>query len=314
MTWEEILAAMKAAPELEKEVIKHIITTEGGKEVLENHAKQYAAKEVSDKMSELLNGIDTTIAENLGITKPKDQKTSEFVKGIAAELKALKEKRGGDNPEGDAKRIKELEAELAKEKSNDWPKKYNDLVADTSKKIGDFTTEIELLKNGNTETIVGGDLLLGLGSVKFNPLIPKAAIDALAGSVKDKVIKHAKIVDGKPVYYKEDGTPYLNELYKPITAAEIYQAELKDVLDITGKQGGGAGDGGEKGKVIVVKEGDKDIKKVVLDPTKFNTKLTFANHIEDVLLQNGIERNSQEWHEITQEARTTHEVDKMDRV
>lgn len=309
MTWEEILAAMKAAPALETEVIKYIITTEGGKEVLENHAKQYAAKEVSDKMSELLNGIDTTIAENLGITKPKDQKTTDFVKGIAEELKTLKAKKGSDNPEGDAKRVKELEAELAQAKT--WENKYNGLATETAVKIEGYVNEINTLKTGNTETVVGGDLALGLNTIKFNPLIPKAAIDSLAGTIKDKVLKAAKIVDGKPVYYKEDGTPYLNEVFKPATAEEIFKTELKDMISTEAQAGGGSE---EKGKIITTKEGDKDLKKAVLDPAKFNTKLTFAKHIEEVFISNGIERGSKDWHEMEQTARTEYEVDKMDRI
>lgn len=307
MTWEEILAAMKANPELEKQSVQYFVTSDSGKEVLENHAKQYAEREVSVKMSELLNGIDTNIAEALGVTKPKDKKTSDFVKEVATELKALKEKKG-DNTD-DAKKVKELEISLEKAKS--WETKYNELTIETSKKLETYSTEIETLKNGNTETIVGGDLLLGLSAIKFNPLIPKVAVDALSNSVKEKVLKTAKIVDGKPVYYKEDGTPYLNELFKAANAEEIFKSELKDLISTEANTGGGAG---EKGKTITVKDGDKEVKKAVLDPAKFNSKLTFAKHIEEVLLTNGVERGSKDWYEMEQTARVEYEVDKMERV
>jgi hypothetical protein len=310
MTWEEILKAMKADTAIQKEVIKFIITTEDGKEVLENHAKQYSEKAIGEKVSEIYNGIDAITTEVLGASKAKDKKTSEHIKDLLTELKTLKEKKGGDNPEGDAKKVKDLEAELAKAK--DWETKYNGLTQETAAKIEGYTKQIDELKNGNTESIVGNDLVLGFSSLKFNPLIPKEAIDAMAEKVKGGIMKNAKIVDGKPVYYKEDGTPYLNEVYKPITANEIYASELKAVL-ATGAAGGGGAET-EKGKIVTIKDGDKEAKKVVLDPSKFNTKLTFAQHIEEVLIENGVENNSKEWHEIVQSARTEYEVDKMDRV
>lgn len=314
MTLEELKKLFAEQPTVFTEVLKHIVTTEEGKTLLDNHAKQYAEKVIGEKTSEIYNGIDKDILEILGVNKPADKKTYDFVKELVTELKTLKEKKaGGEGTTEDAKKVVELQAQLDEIKKANWEGKYNGLVTETAKKIEGFTAKITELETGNLSSLVNIDLATGLSSIKFNPNIPKEAIDAMTGVVKDKILKTSKVVDGKVVYYKEDGTPYLNELFKPITAEEIFKTELKSVV-VGNVAGGGANPNEEKGKIITVGEGDTATKKVTLDPTKFNTKLTFATHIEEVLTSNGVEKNSEEWHKLTQEARKDYEVDKMERI
>lgn len=312
MTLAELKKLFGEQPELYKEVLAHIATTEEGKELLTNFAKTQVDKVTSEKETEINTALEATLKE-LGFTKPANKKATDFVKDLAGELKELKEKPAGGKDEGkDGERIKELEGQLKTLKEANWEGKYTALVGETATKIEGFTNQIKELQNGNTSSLVNVELSNGLSGIKFNHLIPKEAIDAMTSVVKEKVIKTAKVVDGKVVYYKEDGTPYLNELFKPITAEEIFKTELKAV--ITGANVSGGGADAVKGKVTTVGEGSDAKKKVVLDPSKFDTKLTFATHIEEVLLDNGVERNSAEWHSFTQEARTEYGVDKMDRV
>lgn len=314
MTLAELKKLFGEQPALFKEVLGHIATTEEGKELLNNYAKTQTDKAIGDKTSEIYNGIDKDVKDILGVDKPTDKKTYEFVKELVTELKDLRAKKGeGKGDEGkDGARVAELETQLKAIKDQNWEGKYNSLVSETAVKIEGFTTKIKELETGNTSSLVNVELATGLSTLKFNPNIPKEAIDAMTTVVKDKITKTAKVVDGKVVYYKEDGTPYLNELYKPITAEEIFKTELKTIISGTNVGGGGA-DTTEKGKIVTVGEGDNAKKKVALDPSKFNTKLAFANHIEEVLLENGVEKNSKEWHGIVQEARTEYGVDKMDR-
>ncbi len=311
------LAALKKLfgeqPALFKEVLVHIATTDEGKELLTNFAKTQVDKVTADKENEINTALEATLKE-LGFTKPADKKATDFVKDLASELKTLKDKKPEDGKvEGkDAQRIQELEGQLKTLKDANWEGKYNTLVGEAAAKIEGFTNQIKDLQEGNTSNLVNIELASGLASLKFNANIPKEAVDAMASVVKDKVLKTAKVVDGKVVYHKEDGTPYLNELYKPVTAEEIFKTELKSIISGANTSGGGADP--VKGKLTTVGEGNDAKKKVVLDPTKFNTKIGFANHIEEVLLENGVERNSPDWHSITQEARTEYGVDKMERV
>lgn len=316
MTLAEIKKLFGEQPALFKEVLVHIATTEEGKELLTNYAKTQTDKAIGDKTSEIYNGIDKDINDVLGVQKPSDKKTYEFVKELISELKDLRAKKGEGGTGDDTKegvRITELESQLKAIKDQNWEGKYNTLIVETSGKIEGFTNKIKELEMGNTSSLVNIELATGLSTLKFNPNIPQEAIDALTVVVKNKVIKTAKVVDGKVVYFKEDGTPYLNELYKPITAEEIFKTELKTIISGSNVAGGGA-ETTEKGKLLTVGEGDTAKKKVSLDVTKFNTKLGFANHIEEVLIENGVERNSKEWHGIVQEARTEYGVDKMERV
>ena len=161
--------------------------------------------------------------------------------------------------------------------------------------------------------MVAVDLEKGLAGLKFNPNVPESALNILKDKIREDILKTAKVEDGKVVYYNEDGTPKTNGIYKPITAKEIYEAELKDVI-LTTSGGGGADKDSKTGNITITGEGDSAKKRIDLDPTKFSTKLEFSNHIEEQLLANGIERNSDEWHSITQTAREEYGVDKMSRV
>lgn len=315
MNLEELKKLLGEQPELFKGLLGHIATTTEGKELLENYATTKVDKAIGEKISEIYNGIDKDIKDILGLEKSGDKKTYDFVKDLITELKDLKAKKGeagGSTDPDTAKKIEQLETQLDDIKKANWEGKYNALVVETSTKVEGLTNEITKLQEGNTESLVNVELATGLSSLQFNPNIPKEATDAMTQAVKNKVIKNAKVVEGKVVYYKEDGTPYLNELFKPATAQEIFSMELKPI--ISGKNVAGGGAEGEKGKVIISGEGDSASKKVILDPSKFNTKLTFATHIEEVLLENGVEKNSTEWHSITAEARKEYAVDTMERV
>ena len=309
MTLEQILAFLRENPTVLKSVLEFVITTPEGKETLDNFAKIEAEKLIGAKTSEIYNGIDKDLADIMGSFKPGDQKTVEYIKQLATEYKKLK-----DNPAagGDPKlqeRITELEKSLDIAKT--WETKYNQATAEWATKTEEYTKTIATLEGSSTENTVSTDIATGLAGLTFNPNIPESATTKLLNSTKAEVMKFAKVeeVDGKKVvvYYKPDGTKWLNSLYKPITAKEIFADELKDVLKGDNSGGGANKDNpkrpedikkGEKSTITVIGEGDSAKKKIELDKTKYTNKISFVNHLQEELLANGVEKGSKDWKEI----------------
>lgn len=316
MKLEDILKALGADSTILKGVLEYVLKTPDGAEALTNYSKPLIDKAIGEKTSEIYNAIDNDLFEALGARKKGDQKTFEFIKEIATAYKTLKDKPETDKELTD--KIAELTTKLqqAEEKSKgseDWHNKYLSALNDWEKKSEEFTKQIADLNIKGLESLVAADLAQGLAGLRFNPAIPKTLIDVTLEKIKQDVLKTAKVVDGKVVYYNEDGTEKRNGLYKPISAKEIYETELKDVI-LTTTVGGGAAPKTETQGITTIGEGDSAKKRIDLDPTKFSTKLDFAKHIEEKLLESGIERNSKDWVDLTQTAREEYGVDKMERV
>ena len=108
MTLEEIKEAVGGSEELLKGVVQSVNSTDYGKEVLKNFADSEFDKRVGNKISELHTRYDEDIFEVLGERKKTDQKSYDYVKQIAGELKELRSKNGS----GSSERIKTLENEL----------------------------------------------------------------------------------------------------------------------------------------------------------------------------------------------------------
>ena len=98
------------------------------------------------------------------------------------------------------------------------------------------------------------------------------------------------------IYYKEDGTPWLNGEYKPITAQEIWEDKLGSIVQKEGQQqrGGNAPTGSKVGDIITVGEGDNATSKLVLDKNAFSTKYEFNQVVEKSLKAKGIPVGSKE--------------------
>ena len=317
MNLEEISKAIEDNKDLAKQVLLKVVETEDGKELLNNHAKQHFEANIGSKVSEIYTNIDNDIFEVLGVRKDPNQKTYDFLKtGVLAELKELKLK-GNTDPDK-AQKIKSLEDEIKslKEKTTNsefWHETHQKALKEFEQKELQYKTQLQELENGNLKNVVNTDLSMGLTGLKFNPTIPKSAIDALAETVKNQALANSKIIDGKVVYLKEDGTPWLDKTYKPITSQGIFAEKLSDILDVAPTVGGGAPTG-KGGEIITVNTGGVETTKVVLDKGKFNTRLEFFNVLEKTLTEQGVSKDSSEFAKLRDTAYVEYEVEKLDRV
>lgn len=315
MTLAEIKEAVKANPSLAKEIAVWATgDTSEGKELLQNFAKAEVEKAVKETTAEIYTNIDNDLFEALGVRKKNDQKTYDFLKKIAGEYKELKDK--ADKLNNDEK-VKELEAQIKKMQdegsvNEHWKKIYDEAVGKWEKEKKEISEKLTAKETEFLHAQIESDLRSGLSSLQLRDDVPKEAIDALVKVETEKVIKGAKVIDGKVVYHKEDGSPLLNDEYKPITPKEIWGKALGTLIKNDDPKGGGANPKIENGKVVKTGEGDNATIKLVLNKESFSTKREFNERAEDALRKQGIAVGSKEYNDALVGAYKEYEVDKLD--
>lgn len=288
-------------------VIAHIQTTDEGKELLTNHANAHFEQEIKPRLAKVYSDLDNDILTTLGEARPNEVKTYEFIKQKMSELKTLKADKGSNT------KIKELEDEietLKKEGGQNeyWKKTHEEAVSKWDTEREGFETKLTALQKEQLNTQVKMFLDAGLSGLEFS--VPQEAVDALQKMHSDSVINHAKVIDGKVVLHKEDGTPMLNDKYKPITPKEYWETKLASVIKKPA-QGGGGAPVGNKGNIITVGEGGAATKKLTLDRTEFSTKTEFYDKAAEVLTAQGVAKESEEWNKLMDGAREEYEVSKL---
>lgn len=313
MTLAEIIEKAKNDPEFRKGIVMFAKDTDEGKEILTSHANVEFDKRVGDKIFEIHKGYEDDIFEIMGVRKKADQKTYDFVKELASELKGLKSLKPDDK---DAK-IKELQDKMKEmqdggEVNGHWKKIYDEAVSKWDEKEAELKTAITQKETEQLQSLVLNDLTNGKNALKFKEGIPQEAVDAMINSYQAEILKSAKLVDGKVVYHKEDGQPWMNNEIKPITAGEIWKEKLGSIIDEKPASGGGANPKLENGKIVTVGEGDNATKKLVLDRGMFSTKVEFQKAVEKAVTSQGLIVGSKEANTLTDAAYKEYEVDKLD--
>lgn len=316
MTLAEIKKAVQENPSLAKEIaVWSTGDTTEGKELLTNYAKAEVEKAVKETTAEIYTNIDNDLFEVLGVRKKNDQKTYDFLKKIAGEHKELKDK--ADKLNGD-ETIKDLKAQIKKMQdegsvNEHWKKIHDEAVAKWEKEKSDLTEQITTKEKEFFEAQVEADLRAGLGGMTFKEGIDQDVINTLVDAKKKKIVEGAKIVEGKVVYHKEDGTPLLNDEYKPITPKEIWGKALGTLIKSDDPKGGGGANPTIKGgKVVKTGEGDNATIKVVLDEGSFSTKVEFNNRVDEALRKQGIAVGSKDYKDAMLNAYNEYEVDKLE--
>jgi hypothetical protein len=316
ITLAKIQEALKTDANLRKDLVVTLSETDEGKELLGNHAKAYYEANIGSKVSEIYKNIDEDIFSVLGVRKKSDQKTYDFLKTeILAEYKKIKDSNGTDSDK--EQKIKELETQLESFKNNNsdlWKRTHEEAVKEWNQEKQNWQNKISELETRNLNYIVENDLSMGMAGLKINPTIPKSVVDTYVESVKREVLKSAKVDDGKVIYLKEDGTTWHDKEYKPITAKGIFAEKLKEILDTGVPAVGGGAPKGKAGEIVTVGSGSDATKKVVLDQTKFNTRLSFMETLETTLIEQGVSKNSEEWAELRDTAYEEYKVAELPRV
>ena len=315
MTLEEILKGLGEDKTLIKGVLAFVNGTEQGKEVLSNFAKIEVDKAIAEKTAEIYTGIDNDLFEVLGKRKSNDQKTYDFVKGLATELKELKDKGG----KGNETRVKELEKEIKELQASGsvnehWKKIHDESVSKWDAERNDYESKIKNSQETILRDKVMFDLEKGLKGLSFIEALPKEAVESMIQVQREKLMKGAKFVDGKVIYHDAEGKPIMNKEYKPSSSNEIWGTELNSIIKPIEQQaqGGKAPKTSSFGSLVKTGKGDTAEVKLVLDKSKFGTKVEFNTLAEKTLLSQGLTRGSKEFNQAIDGAYKEYEVDNLE--
>lgn len=317
MTLAEIIAKAKDDKDFRKSIVVWAKDTEEGKEILSNFSEAEYEKKVKDKISEIHTGYDNDIFEVLGQKKKGEQKSYDFVKELAGELKELREKK--DSLDSNEK-VKELQAQIKKMQNDGsvnehWKDIYDKALAKFEQEKEELIGKLESKEKEYLGAQVSSDLMAGKAGLSFMEGLPKEAIEAMIKVHESTILENAKIIDGKVVYHKEDGSPWMNkDTYKPVTAEDIWREKLGTVISNDqpgGNKGGGAKPNLSSGSVVDTGTGD-DTKKLVLDRKAFSTKLEFNTLADETLRKQGVAVGSKEYKEMISNAYNEYEVSELD--
>lgn len=308
MTLQDIIQALSGNADLNKQLAVHMASTNDGQELLNNHFKAEWDKKIGEEISKIHNSYDNDIFEVLGERKEANVKSYDFVKSLVGELKEL---RGKGEGKQDAK-IKELESKLVEAQKGGqlgehWKKIHDEAVVKFKEQEANFKEQLESKEKEFLQANVQSDLNIGRSGIKFMDAIPEEAINAMVSTQQSKILSNAQIIDGKVVYHKEDGTPWMNAEYKPISAKEIWIEKLGTIIkkedSIPGgganpNPSGGTPPNGSNSSIVTVGEGDKATKKLVLDKDKFSTKVEFNEYATKTLQKQGISRTDKDFNSL----------------
>lgn len=317
MTWEEILEAIKKTPTLAVTILENVPNITGGTEYMENANKAYFDANVGTYTSEIYNKLDNDIFEVTGLRKEANEKSYDFQKRVMADLKKGADDNSKNTPEeikAFKDKIKDLEEKVQNgASSGHWKKSYEEVVEELRANKEAHEQTVSELNSKILGTNVSVDVQSGLSSLKFNETLPEAVRKSYISQHEQELIKNAKIIDGKTVYFDAEGKQLLDKQYKPATAEYLLKERLKDILAVDKTPGGGAPPSG-KGEVITVGEGDSATKKLVLDKSTFSTRKEFSTVAEKALLEQGITRSDKDFNSLVDEAYKEYGVSELNRI
>lgn len=221
LTIEQIQEAIKANPSLEQSLVTTALQTEVGKSVLNNHLKTSQTTVYNEATKGAYTNVDETL-KGLGFEKPEGTKSTDFLASVIQDLNTK------------AKSI-----ESTTEEKEDAKKLAEALKSDFATKESEYISTIEQLKKSNQDVLIKAEI----NSLSFDldPNISEAVSSVFLATQRDILLRNAKVVEGKTIYYDEDGKPYLNDLRDYATAKEILTKKLEPILKKEPTAGGGAG-------------------------------------------------------------------------
>lgn len=198
-------------------------------------------KTIADETTKtLLDSFDSELAQESGIAKESNEKTSVYAKRIVGALKTATTTATTPLQQ----KITELETAIAAGNGNATMQAQLDGY---KQKETEWQTKQQEYDTKLFQADVRSDVRLGRVGLKFTEGLPKSLVDLAIGEAEKKIVAMATpqtAGDQTTIVYMENGKVKLGKDNQPATAADLLQEQLKDILD-TGVQGaGGGGQGG----------------------------------------------------------------------
>jgi len=278
---EQIKAAIESDKTLQTELVSLSLQTEAGKTFLNNHLEQKTKEIAANATGKAYQSIDDAL-KSLGFEKQQGEKTSEF---SARVIKELQEKAAS--------------ASTSEEATEEAKKMIEAIKAQSQTEKKTLLQQIETLKTQNHQNAIKNDL--NSVSLVYDAAMPDTVREAFKGQVYQELMQYAKTKDGKVVYYKPNGEPYLDKLLNPATAEDILKIKLEPILQKS-KAGGSA---------QTTKEGTIENGSVVIDMSNIKTQTAFFSAFEKIAKAQGIAKGTKEYYTKYNEAREHYKINSL---
>lgn len=316
ITVEQIKEAVNQNPSLIDGILPIVSESESGKAMIQNRVDIVYREKIGEEIKKVHNQYDEDVFSVLGQRPGTDesggkQKTYDFLKGVYSELKDLRGKKESLSTDG---RVKELESEIEKIKSQGGGSHIQSLF-DSAKSVWEteksgFIQQISDSKSENEKFQKMTEIKSAIGQLKFSQETPESIKKMVIDNAESILLKTSKLEGGKLVFLDGEGKPIVDSTtYSPKTALQMVSSldAVKDILFKEGSKGGGA-DVEIKGSIQTTTVEGKDAQKLILPEGSFKTKQEFVQVAEKALLDSGITRRDANWDLLKNQAYKEHNV------
>ena len=257
--------------------------------ILNQHGKTYhelkAEESGASFIGKGLKMVDDALMEELGLKDRPKGKTTELIRQLARDKKELESKLAGIKPAEDTANQDAEKEQL-----------YMSQLSAKDKQIQELLEKNEGLTKQGKQQKATSNLVNGLLGATYDPNYSSSVLDEIkAGRIKNAV-NNSKEIDGKIIYYLDDGTPYTNLNGLPMSAKEVGQVLFKDIFH-TKTAGGNAGKEDKphvKGDIVVIP-----------NPENIKSFTEFNNEFARAMRAKGLTRKDDEYYKL-QKATSEH--------
>lgn len=254
------------------EAIERLKDTQEFKTLLDNQNKAYWESNIGNEVKNIYSSLDGVIKDVLGVDKPNDIKTSDWVKTNLSQLAETK---------------KELEALKSKNDSNSELEKLHSQKVDKLKKqLDEANQQIASITKKGFESNISNNIDTLLVSKTFNPVYSENVLKDLVSLNKMRIVKNAKETEKGTIYYDENGQAYLDALANPMTLDKVVDTVFSSLYQST-KQGGNAASDTPQAAI----KGDI----VAIDMTSIKSRQDFFKEFQKVIAPKGLASHENEY-------------------
>lgn len=274
-----------------EEAFKKLQETELFKTYTENSKKEYWRENIGKELKQVYTPFDTSIEKHLGVKKPDDLKSSEWLDKNLADLVAAR---------------KELESIKAKkEQSSEEIDIYKQQLKDKELLLAEKDKKVEELIIQGKKKEIGSSIDRWLLDKPFREAYTESDLNILVPNKKSLIVDNTKTL--------EDGTkvvmnPETNEYYKdPITKSPLTPVQVAELLFKpmfkTSKKGGAA----TSDTTTASAEGNV----IAIDMSKITTKSDFFVEFQKQIAPKGLASHEEKYLEIQRATMKHFGIDKL---
>ena len=296
MEVKDILEAVNTDDAIAQEVVSHLMTQGKLEEVITNKANLIYNQKIGEEVKRVHTMYDNDMFEVLGERPEPDgngglEKTHVKLKKLFSELKGYREKGSGEpgltttdtaTPPSDGQ--SDYYKNMFETERQKWEREKSE-----------YLTNLEQEKKRNQDYLIRSEVEKGLLGLSFDNSIPEPAVKALVNTKVNSLVNNAKMVDGKVVYFDENGNQINNERYLPDSSENILKRELQDIIKKNQGTPGGSAPAHVDGLRLTTDADGKSTKVIEMVPDWGNSREKFTKKLHKTLIDSGVAAFSPEY-------------------